>query len=171
MTAAFSATTSAPPHGFAKGTLILTIDGPVFVEDLHPGDRVLTRDHGPQHLKSLGRSLSTDRAITVAPEAIGPGLPWRHLRLAPQQRVLVAGWKAELLFGTDEVLVAVGDLVSDGTILAQAAIGATPLYHLAFDAAQIIWAEGIEVEVPAQLPQTAGLPAALTAPETQILHR
>jgi hypothetical protein len=136
--------------GFTAGTLILTPEGAEFVELLNPGDLVMTRDHGPQPLRSLHRSLSPSRAVTIAPQAIGPGLPWRHLRLVPSQRIAMSGWKADLLFGLDETLVPVGDLVSDGTVLARTAIGATVIYQPEFDAAQIIYVEGIEVEVMAR---------------------
>jgi hypothetical protein len=148
---ATSYTKPATGTGFAAGTLILTPSGAEFIENLQPGDCVLTRDHGPQPLRAVHRSLSASRAVTVAPEAIGPGLPWRHLRLAPTQRLVMAGWKAELLFGLPETLVAVADLVSDGTVLACTAIGTTVTYQPVFDAAQIIYAEGIEVEVTARL--------------------
>jgi Hint domain len=136
--------------GFTAGTLILTAEGAEFIEHLQPGDLVMTRDHGPQPLRSLHRCLSPSRAVTVAPEAIGPGLPWRHLRLVPAQRIAMSGWKADLLFGQDEALVPVGDLVSDGTILARTAIGATVIYQPEFDANQIIYVEGMEVEVTAR---------------------
>lgn len=140
-------TTSDTGTGFATGTLILTLAGAAFVDDLIPGDLVLTRDHGPQPLRALHRALSLSRAITIAPQAIGPGLPWRHLRLASAQRVGMSGWKAALLFGVDEALVPIGDLVSDGTILARTAIGATVTYQPVFDRSEVIYAEGIEVEV------------------------
>ncbi|MGL4321944.1 MAG: Hint domain-containing protein [Paracoccaceae bacterium] len=136
--------------GFTAGTLILTPEGAEFIEHLQPGDLVMTRDNGPQPLRSLHRSLSPSRAVTVAPEAIGPGLPWRHLRLVPTQRIAMSGWKADLLFGLDETLVPVGDLVSDGTILARTAIGATVIYQPEFDVSQIIYVEGMEVEVTAR---------------------
>jgi hypothetical protein len=132
--------------GLVTGTLILTPEGPEFIESLQPGDMVLTRDHGAQPVRAVNRALSPSRAITIAPEAAGPGVPWRHLRLAPTQRIGLSGWKAELLFGADQALVPVGDLVSDGTILARTAIGATVTYQLVFDQPQIIFAEGMEVE-------------------------
>ncbi len=141
----------ATGSGFTAGTLILTPQGPAFVESLQPGDLVMTRDHGPRPLRALHRNLSGPRAVTVAPEAIGPGLPWRHLRLAPTQRVAMSGWKADLLFGVAETLVAVGELVSDGTILARTAIGATVTWQPVFDTTEIIYAEGIEVEVSGRL--------------------
>jgi hypothetical protein len=137
--------------GFVAGTLILTTQGPEFVENLQPGDMILTRDHGPRPLRALYRNLSASRAVTIAPEAIGPGQPWRHLRLAPTQRVAISGWKAEMLFGQPETLVAISDLVSDGTVLARTAIGATVTWQPVFDAAEIIYAEGIEVEVTARM--------------------
>lgn len=146
---------AAAGFGFAAATLILTPDGTAFIEDLCPGDLVMTRDHGPQPLCGLARSLSDARAITIAPEAIAPGLPWRHLRLSHGQRILMAGWKAKLLFGVEEALVPVGDLVSDGTILARPVIGTTATYQPLFDTPQIIWAEGIEVEVAAALARPA----------------
>jgi Hint domain len=141
---------AGPASGFAAGTLVLTPEGPEFIEHLSPGDMVMTRDNGPQPLRSLHRSLSPSRAVTIAPQAIGPGLPWRHLRLLPTQRIAISGWKADMLFGVDDTLVPVGDLVSDGTVLARTAIGATVIYQPEFDAVQIIYAEGIEVEVTAR---------------------
>ena len=136
--------------GFVTCTLILTPQGAACIEDLQPGDLVLTRDHGPQQLRALHRALSPARAITIAPEAIGPGLPWRHLRLFPSQRIALTGWKARLLFGQDETLVPICDLVSDGTIIARTAIGTTVTYHPVFDQPQVIYAEGIAVEVASQ---------------------
>ena len=141
---------SPPPAGFVTDTLILTPQGVAFIQDLTSGDLVITRDHGPQPLRALHRALSPSRAITVAPEAIGPGLPWRHLRLSPTQRIAVTGWKAALLFGQDETLVPVGDLLSDGSILARPTIGSTVIYQPVFDNPQIIYVEGIEVEVAMQ---------------------
>ncbi|MCU0800924.1 MAG: Hint domain-containing protein [Rhodobacteraceae bacterium] len=145
----FPATAPFCQSGFTAGTLLLTPTGPAFVEDLCPGDLLMTRDQGPQPLRGLARGVCDSRAITIAPEAMAPGLPWRPLRLSRSQRVLMAGWKAGLLYGVDETLVPVGDLVSDGTILARPVIGSIVTYQPLFDRPQVIWAEGIEVEVAA----------------------
>ena len=164
--AAASYTKPGPPGGFVISTLILTPTGAAFVQDLTPGDLVLTRDHGAQPLRALHRTLSPSRAVTIAPEAIAPGLPWRHLRLAPTQRIALSGWKATMLFGVDDALIPVGALVSDGTILARTAIGATVTFEIVFDQPQVIYAEGIEVEVAARAHATLHLAdsAAFVAP-------
>lgn len=105
---------------FTPGTLIDTARGRVAVEDLAPGDRVLTRDHGYQELVWTGRK-DLDAALVaahpglapvrIAAGALGMGLPERDLMVSPRHRMLISGPRAELMFGAREVLVAAVDLL------------------------------------------------------------
>jgi Hint domain len=156
---------------FTPGTMIRTPAGPRRIEDLQVGDAVVTRDHGPQNLRWLGRVTvpgaaldvrPTLRPVEVLPGALGEGLPDRRLVLSQQHRLLISGWKAQMLFGTDEVLVAVRDLINDRTIrLCQP--GEVTYLHLLFDAHEVIWADGVETEslFPASLDRMAIPPAQL----------
>ena len=96
---------------FTPGTMIATPSGPRLIEALRPGDRVLTRDNGPQPIVWIGdRTLSPLELwnapnlapITIAADRIGAA---HDLTVSPQHRLLIGGQRAELLFDEPEVLV------------------------------------------------------------------
>lgn len=131
---------------FTPGTLIETPDGPRLVEDLRPGDLVLTADHGAQPLRWIGqRTVAAQGAqapVLIRKGALGNT---RDLLLSPQHRMLLTGWQAELYAGSDEVLAAALHLVNGDTIT-RAPGGMVTYIHLLFDEHEIIWAEGIPTE-------------------------
>lgn len=105
---------------FTVGTLIETDEGRVPVEELMPGDRVLTRDHGFRTLQWVGTRHVGRAELMARPEfgpvriargALGGGLPDRDMMVSPQHRMLLWGARAELLFGRSEVLVVARHLV------------------------------------------------------------
>ena len=133
-------------HCFVAGSRIATPGGLVPVEELQPGDMVLTRDDGAQPVRWIGRR----RVAAVgdfAPIAFAAGALGAHgaVKLSPEHRVLVSGARAEVLFGEPEVLVAAKHLVNDGTIRRQVG-GQVDYLHLMFDRHQVIWAEGLASE-------------------------
>jgi hypothetical protein len=157
------------PPCFTPGTLIATPEGPRAIETLRPGDLVLTRDHGPQPLRWMGEARLRPedllanpghRPVRIEKGALGDGLPYRDLTLSPQHRLLFGGWRAQVLFGEDEVLVPALALVGD--LAGRAAPAGVRYLHLLFDQHEIIFAEGAEVEslMPGWLAD-ANLPAAL----------
>lgn len=112
---AVSRETPAAVACFTAGARIATPQGPVAVEDLEPGDVVLTRDSGHRVLRWTGRcDLSAEDLarnpelcpVRIAPGALGAGLPERELTVSPQHRMLVTADAADALFGAREVLVA-----------------------------------------------------------------
>ncbi|TAG17629.1 MAG: hypothetical protein EAZ40_12080 [Rhodobacterales bacterium] len=161
------------PPCFTPGTLIDTASGPRPIEDLRPGDLVKTRDHGLQPLRWIGRATLTPAHLALYPEhlpvrfaagSLGHGLPLRPLLLSPQHRLLVTGWKAELLFAQDEVLVPATALRNDNGIRCEAAPGGVTYLHLLFDRHEIVYAEGVAVEsLHAPWLLRAPLPPALRA--------
>jgi hypothetical protein len=128
---------------FVMGTLIDTPDGPRAIEALARGDLVHTLDNGPQPVLWTGaRSVSAEGIL--APVHIKAGAMGNHsaLEVSPQHRILVSGWKAELLFGEPEVLVAAVHLVNECTIVRRYGPGVTYL-HILFDDHQIVSAHGL----------------------------
>ncbi|MGD9862713.1 MAG: choice-of-anchor L domain-containing protein [Pseudodonghicola sp.] len=129
------------------GTLVETPDGPVAVEDLRPGDLVITRDDGPQPLRWCGRA--TRRAAgNDAPVVIEAGTLGNHARaeLSQNHRVLLRSARAQMLFGESEVLVKAKDLVN-GTSVRLRHDGAPVTYvHLLFERHQIIRGNGLDSE-------------------------
>jgi hypothetical protein len=145
----------AEPPCFTPGTLIDTPGGPRAVETLVAGDLVLTRDHGAQPLRWIGqmrltaadlRARPQHRPVRIAAGALGDAVPRRPLCLSPQHRLLVSGWRAELLFGEVEVLVPALALVGDRAEQQSDLPEGVTYLHLLFDRHEIILAEGAEVE-------------------------
>jgi Ca2+-binding RTX toxin-like protein len=131
---------------FVAGTRIKTAEGEVAVEDLVPGDRVLTMDHGYQTVRWLGcsRRLAVGRLAPVRIRAGALGND-RDLLVSPQHRVLLRGWQATLMFGEAEVLVAAKALVNDDSIRIEEG-GVVAYYHILFDQHEIVFAEGTPCE-------------------------
>ncbi|WP_170106814.1 Hint domain-containing protein [Rhodovulum imhoffii] len=131
---------------FVMGTLILTLRGEVPVEDLRQGDMVVTMDKGPMPIRWIGASRVHARGI-FAPIRIKAGTleNKRDLLVSPQHRMMLRGWRAELMFGESEVLVSAKSLVNDSTIRSAPA-DTVVYYHILFDSHQIVYAEGAPSE-------------------------
>ncbi len=131
---------------FASGTLIDTPDGKRPVEELEAGDVVETKDDGPQVLIWTG-SRRVHATGEFAPVVISKGIIGNEddLILSPQHRVLVSGWKAQLLFGEDEVLVKAKDLV-DGDRVYRKPGGYITYHHILFESHQVVFAHGAPAE-------------------------
>lgn len=139
----------------AGGTLVDTQDGRRAVETLKPGDRVKTLDAGFQTLRWAGSrrigaaELQANpelKPIQIRKDALGPGRPFRDLRVSPQHRVLLRDWRAQMLFGEDEVLAPAKALLNDSTILVDHRAEEVTYHHLLFASHQIIVTDGAETE-------------------------
>lgn len=134
------------PPCFVAGTVIDTPDGGKLVQDLQVGDLVLTLDHGPQEIRWTGHRVVAGQGnfapIRFAPNAIGNDV---ELLVSPQHRMLIGGWRAELLFGEDEVLVAAKHLVN-GDLIHEMPMREVRYHHLLFDDHEVIFSNGIPSE-------------------------
>lgn len=135
---------------FVAGTMIETPEGCRPVEDLRPGDLVLTRDKGFMAVSWCGqRSLSgadiakrRDLAsIRIAAGALGPNLPERDTRVSPAHRVLICGPRAEILFGESEVLVPAAHLLDLPGVSID--VSAVSYVHIMFETHQIVLGDGM----------------------------
>ena len=131
---------------FTSGTLIDTANGPRRVEDLAVGDLVVTLDHGLQPVRWRGRRTVAGRG-RAAPVRIAAGTlgNMRDLVVSRRHRMLVTGWRAELVTGEAEVLIAAADLVNDTTIRPDPCDSVTYV-HILFDRHEIVFAEGAPSE-------------------------
>lgn len=134
------------PPCFTTGTLIETEDGLRKVEDLQPGDRVRTADHGLQPLLHLCRQQFPAQGkfapVMIRAGALGNA---RDLRVSQEHRMVVADWRAELYVGQSEVLVAAKHLVNGRGIVIETG-GRVEYIHLLFANHEIVFAEGIASE-------------------------
>jgi Ca2+-binding RTX toxin-like protein len=131
---------------FTPGARILTQWGERPVESLRLGDMVVTRDHGLQPIRWIGKrtvpGLGDFAPVSIASSVMGGQAP---LVVSPQHRLLFTGYQAELLFGESEVLIAAKHMVNgrDVTISPRDAV---TYIHIMFDRHEIIYADGIGTE-------------------------
>ncbi len=131
---------------FVRGTEIETANGPVPVETLKAGDLVRTVDNGLQPLRWVGQRVVAAEG-DFAPILIGKGAlgNTEALRVSPQHRVMLSGWRAELFYGQPEVLAAAKNLVNGDTIVREVG-GEVAYFHILFDQHELVYAAGIESE-------------------------
>lgn len=132
---------------FAHGTHVTMSTGEQRrVEDLKVGDRLLTRDDGPQPIRWIGHS--TIRAVgAFAPILIEAGaLNNAHdLLVSPDHRLFVYQRSDRIGAGQSEVLVKARLLVNGNTVRILSG-GFIDYYQILFDRHHIIYAEGIAAE-------------------------
>jgi len=126
------------------GTRMEVAEGHAAIEDIAVGDLVMTRHNGLQPVTHVGRRTAPARGAD-APVLVANGALGDHatLVLSQQAQVLLTDWRAELLFGADEVLVRARDLVNDSGTRLQSDGAAVTLFHIGFAAPQIIMAAGL----------------------------
>ncbi len=127
---------------FTRGTMIQTAEGEKAIEDLEVGDMIVTRDRGLQPMRWVG-SRKVPAKGKLAPIRIKAGAMKndRDLLVSPQHRMLVEGWRAELLFNDREILAAAKHLVNGDTIFVDEG-GEVEYFHILFDSHELVFANG-----------------------------
>lgn len=140
---------------FTPDTRLATPDGPRMIRDLRPGDRINTRDNGPQEVMWTGHRRMTGARLYAMPHlrpvrfkagALGIGRPDEDLLVSPQHRMLLKGGAAQALFNTPEVLVAAEDLINDQTVIVDHTLREVTYVHILLERHNVIWANGLESE-------------------------
>lgn len=140
---------------FTPDTRLATPDGARMIRDLRPGDRINTRDNGPQEVLWAGHRRMTGARLYAMPHlrpvrfkagALGIGRPDEDLLVSPQHRMLLQGAAAQALFNTPEVLVAAEDLINDQTVTVDHTLREVTYVHILLERHNVIWANGLESE-------------------------
>ncbi len=143
---------------FTRGTRITMATGEQRpVERIRAGDRVLTRDDGPQEVRWIGST--TVRAVgEMAPIVIAPGVlnNENELVVSPQHRLFVYQRSDRLGVGRPEILVKARHLVNNDTVRVREG-GFLEYFQILFDRHHIIYAEGIAAESTLIDPRTQPL--------------
>lgn len=134
--------------GLVAGTKILTAEGETPVEFLLPGDGIITRNAGMVRLRAVETSRITAEAVAVSAGALGAGRPAQNVIMPACQQVLVRDWRAKVLHGATQAVMPIGCLIDEEFIMS---LGTRPmtLVRLGFDAPYVVYADGLEVSVPA----------------------
>ena len=140
---------------FTPGASIATPYGPRAVETLRRGDMVLTDGHGPRPLAWIGRRDVTAKELEDAPNlrpilirrgALGPDLPDRDIRVSPQHRILLSGYRTRLACGHAAAFAPAVTLLRGDTIVRCGALAPVRYLHLMFDRHEVVRANGIPTE-------------------------
>jgi len=135
---------------FTSGSLLMTKRGLVPAEDISEGDVLVTRDHGYQPVKWIGRrALSREELIRrthLAPILIkrgtlGDGIPERDMMVSPQHRMLWQSASSSVFFGDPEIFVAAKHL----TYLPgfeKMLVDSVVYLHFLFDQHEVVLADG-----------------------------
>jgi hypothetical protein len=134
--------------GLVAGTILLTADGEIPVEYLSPGDRIITRNAGMVALAAVSSVRQVAEAVAIAAGALGHARPHHNVMLPAAQMVLVRDWRAKALRGATQAVMPAGCLIDDEFITALGAREMT-LVRLGFDAPHVVYADGLEISVPA----------------------
>lgn len=128
---------------FAAGTRILLPDGERVIEDLRPGDLVVTESGRHQPIRWIGRRHIDFRhhpnrhrvlPVRIAANAFGLCKPRRDLLLSPDHALFI-----------DDVLIPVRYLVNGSTV-AQIACREVTYYHIELPHHDVLLAEGLPAE-------------------------
>ena len=138
---------------FAHGTLITTTQGPVAVEDLEPGMKLITRDFGSQRLLWVGSMKIVPKfAETTAHDArmsrimansFGFTRPERDLMVGPGARMLKAG---PVLSDVEPVLKPVNQLSDGANVIDILPPSPVDVYHLCLARHATVMANGMDME-------------------------
>lgn len=145
---------------FTQGTRITTATGTRAVEDLRPGDKVMTRDDGLQKVMWIGQRTMSGAKLHAMPElrpvciragAIGRGthrakLPQTDLLVSPHHRLLMSSGTAESLFGQREVAITAKDLIDGVSVVTDDSLREVQYYHLLLPRRAVLWANGMPSE-------------------------
>jgi len=135
---------------FTGGTLIRTPGGKTAIEDLKPGDKVVTTNGDTPPIRMiLTRTLRQSELmkqaqllpVRIVSGALGQGLPSRDLVVSRQHRMLVQSPIARRMFGTNQVLVSAIRLTDLPGVFVDNDMQKVTYFHLVFDRHVVLFAE------------------------------
>ena len=137
------------------GTLVETDQGPVLVEDLGRGQKILTRDGSARPLLRIIRRdikpIDLRRnpkffPVRICAGALGQGLPSRDLLVSRQHRMLVSSVIVRRMFGCPEALIAAIRMTSLPGVFVDDTVTQVSYFHLIFASHEVIFANGAPTE-------------------------
>ncbi len=149
----------------ARGTVVLTEDGPVAVEDLIPGMRVLTSEFGPVILRWVGSftvnaqefaASPKPRLLRVMPDAFGLAKPRADVMLSHRAHILMrqgGGEEAE----SNPAYMPIRAFEDGVQVISVSPVSSVTFFNLAFDRQATINVNGLEVESFHPAPLSAAL--------------
>jgi len=114
---------------------------------------VITRDHGPQTIRWIGRrslrfpaAAETQKPVLLPAGCLGGALPRRDLIVSPQHRILLQGEAVRDIAGSDAVLALAKGLMPLRGVRQMLGCREVTYHSLMFDRHEVIFAEGAPAE-------------------------
>ncbi|RMH48368.1 MAG: hypothetical protein D6688_01990 [Alphaproteobacteria bacterium] len=139
----------------AHGTPIQTPDGSIAVEDIVPGDTVLTSDGESATVRWVGSYVLARRRggaphapllFRITADAFGPGRPAADIVVSRHARILLHHAKVQTRFGTPAAFVPVTALVDGDSVFPVNPVSPVTVYNVSTDAQAGILATGLAFE-------------------------
>lgn len=139
---------------FVRGTLITTTGGPIAIEDLLPGDRVVTAAQGPMTVLWIGsmtlsvpeRMTAPCRLTRIMTDAFGAMRPLSDLMVGPGARLLSHPRHLRAQCGSEPVLTPAHAMIDGMQVFEVAPRQPVTLYHICLRQHAIITASGLQSE-------------------------
>jgi len=140
---------------FARDTHIKTERGEVLVQDLKVGDLLATADDGFQPIRWItSRKFgfsdllchSEYRPIRIPQGFLGKGLPSADLTVSPLHRIAISSWASEMLFFTQEAMLAAKHLMENQSIEHPDIAAGVEYFHILLDSHQVVFANDLPTE-------------------------
>ena len=139
-----------------RGAILQTETGPCAVEDLLPGDKVMTASNGFQTLLwhgsmtiipgSQNKRPEMGTMTRLTSEAFGYGRPMPDLVLGPAARMTYATPGVRTLTGRNTAFVPVRDFIDQSQIIELTPVSPVQVYQLGFENHERLCVNGIEIE-------------------------
>lgn len=144
------------PVGLATGANVRTPCGPRRVENLRPGDLVVTRNDGLQPVRMIWKrticatEVAADPSlapVVISPRAIGPMMPQNELRIAASHGILLPGYRVDGMDATEVCMIRARDFAGQSEdAWIDRSNREVSYYNLVFDKHQTFAANGLPVE-------------------------
>ena len=139
-----------------RGAILQTDMGPRAIEDILPGDKVLTASSGLQTVLWIGsmtlvpdakpNEAEPPKMTRIAADTFGLGRPSPDLVLGPSARVVHKSAGVKTLTGSDAAFVPVRDFTDNNQFIELNTVAPVTVYQLGFDRHERICVNGVEIE-------------------------
>ncbi|MEM9577256.1 MAG: Hint domain-containing protein [Pseudomonadota bacterium] len=134
----------APATGVLRDAKVITTRGMRTVQDLCPGELVVTRSNGVVPIDRIEQQSLVARAIYVIAGSIGHRHKNRDTVLPADQEILIRDWRAHALCRRAEAFIRAKHLV-DGEYVRDIGLQPMTVYRIHCAQPQVIYADGMEL--------------------------
>lgn len=141
---------------FTRGSMIETEQGPIAIEDLLPGDRIVTQDGSLQPLLWKGSTMMVPgrpdakgrfhRLARIMADSFGVQKPLSYVLAGPSARILKTPGHLRALAGASPMLTPVREFIDGISVIETAPPMPVQLFHICLPRHAVIKVAGLEFE-------------------------